>query len=352
MKKRGRKKAFTSHFAGKIARRILQMALTLLGLSVLIFVIARVLPGDPVLAALGPRSTEWARQRLRDQLHLGEPLYLQYFYWLRDALSGNLGESLVTHRNVATDIAEFLPATLELVAFAAIADAVVAIVLGVLAGRHANTWVDNAVRGFSYIGASVPSFVIAIVLMLVFGYYWPILPISGRLSSGVTAPPTVTGLMTLDSLISGRIDVFLDALAHLFMPGIALALGAIAQEARITRSSIVENLRKDYVLSAVSHGLPERTIVLKYLLKPSLIPTVTIMALDIASLVGLSFLVETIFSWPGFSRYGTFAILRKDLNAIVGVVIVTGLIFAIANIVVDILVGYLDPRIRMAQKTE
>jgi peptide/nickel transport system permease protein len=131
-----------------------------------------------------------------------------------------------------------------------------------------------------------------------------------------------------------------------------LALGPIAQEARITRASVVENLNKDYILASISHGIPERLIVLKYLMRPSLIPTVSILGLDIASLMGWAFLVESIFNWPGMSRYGIIAMLRKDLNAIVGVVMVTGLVFAIANIVVDIIVSLLDPRIRMVERAK
>ena len=328
------------------------MLVALFGLSIFIFLIARVLPGDPARVALGPKAPDWAVQNLRNQMHLNDPIPVQYVYWLRDALSGNLGQSLVTFRNVTTDILEFLPATIELVAFATIIDIVLALLLGVLSGRYANTWIDNAVRGFSYIGVAVPSFVFAIALLLIFGYYGNILPTGGRLSPSITMPNSVTGLMTIDALIAGRLNVFGDALSHLIMPSLALAAGNIAQEARITRSGMVENLRKDYVASAVSHGIPERTITFQYLLKPSIIPTVSIMGLDFAALIANAFLVETIFGWPGFSRYGATAILRKDLNAIVAVVMVTGIIFAIVNILIDIIVGYLDPRIRMMQKAE
>jgi peptide/nickel transport system permease protein len=328
------------------------MAVALFGLSIFIFVIARVLPGDPARFALGPRASELQIGMLREQLHLNDPIYLQYFYWIRDAFSGNLGQSLVTFRNVSTDIIQFFPATLELVIFAAMIDIVLAISLGVLAGRHANTWIDNLVRGISYIGVAVPSFVFAIVLLLIFGYYGNILPTAGRLSTSMPIPNSVTGMVTIDALLAGRFDIFVNALGHLIMPGLALAAGCVAQEARILRSGVVENLKKDYIVSAVSHGIPERTILFKYLLKPSLIPTVSIMTLDIAALIGNAFLVETIFNWPGFARYGTNAILNKDLNAIVAVVMVTGFIFAISSIIVDIIVSYLDPRIRMIKRAE
>jgi peptide/nickel transport system permease protein len=322
----------------------------LFGLSILIFIIARVLPGDPARLALGPRAPDWAVENLRQQLRLNEPLYIQYFYWVRDALSGSLGVSLVTRRDVMIDITEFLPATLELIVLAALLDMALAIPIGMVAGRRANSWFDNVVRVLSYVGVAVPAFVVAIIFILVFGFMLNIAPSIGRISPNIVAPPTVTGFITIDSLMSGNIVAFFDAIAHLILPALALALGLIAQEARITRSSVVENLNKDYILSTVSHGVPERLLTLKYLLKPSLIPTVSVMGLDMASLIGNAFLVELIFNWPGVSRYGITAMLRKDLNAIVAVVMIAGIIFAIANIVVDLIVAYLDPRIRMIEK--
>jgi len=333
-----------------ILKRLSYTVFVLFGLSILIFIIARVLPGDPARLALGPRAPDWAVQNLRQQLHLNEPLYIQYFYWVRDAASGSLGESLVTRRDVFTDVQEFLPATLELITLSALLVVALAIPIGMVAGRRANSWFDNLVRVLSYIGVAVPAFVVAIIFLLVFGFMLHIAPSIGRISPNIVAPPTVTGFITIDSLMSGNLAAFFDALVHLILPAIALALGPIAQEARITRSSVVENLNKDYILSTVSHGVPERLLTLKYLLRPSLIPTVSVMGLDISSLIANAFLVELIYNWPGISRYGINAMLRKDLNAIVAVVMIAGIIFAIANIVVDLIVAYLDPRIRYVEK--
>jgi peptide/nickel transport system permease protein len=333
-----------------ILKRLSYTVFVLFGLSILIFIIARVLPGDPARLALGPRAADWAVQNLRQQMHLNEPLYIQYFYWVRDAASGSLGESLVTRRDVFTDVQEFLPATLELITLSALLVVALAIPIGMVAGRRANSWFDNLVRVLSYVGVAVPAFVVAIIFLLVFGFMLHIAPSIGRLSPNIVAPPTVTGLITVDSLISGNMAAFFDALVHLILPALALALGPIAQEARITRSSVVENLNKDYILSTVSHGVPERLLTLKYLLRPSLIPTVSVMGLDISSLIANAFLVELIYNWPGISRYGINAMLRKDLNAIVAVVMIAGIIFAIGNIVVDLIVAYLDPRIRYVEK--
>jgi peptide/nickel transport system permease protein len=333
-----------------ILKRLSYTVFVLFGLSILIFVIARVLPGDPARLALGPRAPDWAVENMRQQLHLNEPLYVQYFYWVRDAVRGSLGESLVTRRDVLTDVKEFLPATLELITFSALLVVALAIPIGMVAGRRANSWFDNLVRVLSYVGVAVPAFVVAIVFLLVFGFMLNIAPSIGRISPSIVAPPTVTGFITIDSLISGNMAAFFDALVHLILPGLALALGPIAQEARITRSSVVENLNKDYILSTVSHGVPDRLLTLKYLLRPSLIPTVSVMGLDISSLIANAFLVELIYNWPGVSRYGITAMLRKDLNAIVAVVMIAGIIFAIANIVVDLIVAYLDPRIRLVER--
>jgi len=328
-----------------IAKRLVFSVFVLVGLSMLIFVIARVMPGNPARMALGARAPEWAVERLREEMHLNEPLYVQYYYWAKGALHGNFGMSLITRRSVADDIKAFFPASLELAFYAGIFMGIIGIILGTISGWYANTWVDNLVRIISYMGIITPSFVFAIFFVLIFSYVLEILPTLGRLTPGVVPPPSITGIITFDALITGRFNVFFDALKHLLLPALSLAMGPLSQEARITRASLVDNVQKDYIASARSCGIPERTIMFKYLLKPSLIPTITIYGLDFASILGNAFLVELIFSWPGLSRYGMNAMLQKDLNAITAVVLVLGLVFIIANIVVDLTVGYLDPRI-------
>jgi peptide/nickel transport system permease protein len=163
----------------------------------------------------------------------------------------------------------------------------------------------------------------------------------------VAKPPVITGMIVFDGLITGHFAAVGDALRHLIMPGVALALGGMSQEARITRSAMSDNLKKDYIAAERAQGIPERVINLRYLLKPSLIPTVSILGLDFAALLANAFVVETIFSWPGMSRYGIGAMLSKDLNAIIAVIMVMGVVFIIVNIIVDIVVGLLDPRIRL-----
>jgi len=313
----------------------------------LIFLIARTVPGDPARMALGPRAPVDVVEKLRQQMHLDRPLFQQYGLWLWEVAHGNLGNSLVTRRPVKQDIREFFPATLELVGLTALFIAVAGISMGVISARYANTWFDNAVRLFSYLGIVTPAFAWAVILMLLFGFTWHIFPTYGRLTTGVIPPSTITGMYTVDSLLSGRLDLFWDAVVHLILPAIALALPPMSQSARITRSSMADNQNKDCIASMIAYGVPNRIVTRKYLLKLSVIPPITVMALDIAATFGYAFMVEKIFGFPGLARYGIQVMLNKDVNAIVGVVMMLGVVFITLNIAVDIVVAYLDPRIRL-----
>jgi len=328
-----------------ILHRFLWSLFVLFGLSILIFCIARVIPGDAATMALGTRATEEAKEMYREQNHLNESLPVQYVYWLKSAVQGDFGQSTQTRRAVATDIKEFLPATLELILFAAILEIVGGILLGVLCARYAGSWFDNLIRIVSYVGISVPAFVWAIIFMLLFSFLWPILPTIGRISAGYTVP-SVTGFMLIDSLLAGNFAAIGDAFKHLIMPGTALALTGIAQSARITRGSMMENVNKDYVGSEIASGMPLRRVYARYVLRPAAAPTIAIIALDIAAMLGNAFLVEVIYSYPGISKYGINAILNKDLNAIVAVVLIIGITFLLVNILVDLISSVLDPRIR------
>jgi peptide/nickel transport system permease protein len=335
-------------FIGFIVRRILHSVFVLLGLSIVIFIIARIMPGNPARMAVGPRAPQYVIDELSRQMHLHEPLHIQYYYWLRDALHGDFGTSLVTRRPVADDMREFFPATLELTLFAGVIMGVGGILLGTVSARHKDKWIDNLFRVIAYLGVVTPAFVFGIFFLLLFGMTLEWMPTLGRLSPDVSPPPTITGLITIDSLLTGNLTAFFDALWHLILPGLALAMGGLAQESRITRSTMSDNLTKDYIASARSLGIPEGVVMRKFLLKPSLIPTVSILGLDFAGTMSNAFLVEMIFNWPGSSRYGINTMLRKDLNAIAGVVLTMGVVFIVVNILVDIVVGLLDPRIRLA----
>jgi len=331
----------------ELLKRVGLSLFVLLGLSILIFLIARVVPGDPARLALGPRAPDWAVENLRTEMHLDEPVHVQYALWVNGIIHGDLGKSLVTRRPVTADIAEFLPATFEIVVLSALVMVAGGITLGVLSAKYSHTWLDSVIRVVSYLGIVTPAFVWAIIFMLIFGYLIPLFPTTGRISPGLLAPGTITGMYTIDALLAGRPDVAWDAFIHLVLPAVALAMGGLAQAARITRASMTDNMGKDYIAAATAYGVPEGRILRKYLLKPSLIPTVSVMALDIAALFGNAFLVELIFNYPGLSRYGIQAMLNKDLNAISAVIMVLGLVFVTVNIIIDLIVARLDPRISL-----
>lgn len=333
-----------------ISKRLFQGIFVIIGVSILIFFLARVVPGDPARLSLGPRASEAAVEELRQEMYLDKSLPEQYVYWFKDMLQGDFGYSLNTKRAVTLDVQQFLPATLELALFSGMLMIIFSIIFGLIAARYRDTFVDGTIRIFSYIGVAMPAFVVAVLLILVFGYQWTILPVLGRLSSGVDAPTTITGMYIVDGILTGNFRAAIDAAAHLFLPALALAVGPIFQEARILRSSLTDNMGKEYISVSTGYGLPKNLIMRKHLLKPSIGPVISVIGLDFASLIGNAFLVEKIFNWPGLSRYGINAMLNKDLNAISSVIIIIGIMFLIVNILVDVISAYVDPRIRLGGK--
>lgn len=331
-----------------LIRRLVGSALTLVGVSVLIFGIARVMPGDPARLALGPAATTEQVADYSKRLGLDRPLATQYIDYMRGLIHGDMGISLYTNRPVLSDIAQGLPATLELVLASALLMFVFGIALGIVSARYRNRPFDHAARVFSLLGVVTPTFVWAIFLMLIFSDRLGWLPISGRLGEGVTAPRAVTGLLLVDSILAGRLDVFRDALVHLALPAVALALPGLGQAARLTRVNIVDAYNQPYAEMARAYGLSARTIGLKYTLRPALIPTMTVLGMDIAAKLGNAFLVESVFVWPGIANYGVQTILQKDLNGIIGTVLVISAFFLIVNMLVDVVAALLDPRIRLA----
>lgn len=333
-----------------ILTRLAASALVLFGVSVLIFTMARVIPGDPAAIALGNTASAEQVEQLRRDMHLDQPIHVQYGIFLSRLADGDLGQSLYSQRAVMSDLRELLPATLELVFFAAIIMFSAGIALGVLAARYRDGWVDSLIRVTSLAGIVTPAFVWAVVLMLVFSYWLAVLPVAGRLTLGVAPPPHVTGFYTLDALFVGQWSVAGDALRHMILPATALALSSVSQTARLVRASLIETYNTPYIELSQAYGISEARISTSYALRPAMIPAMTVMGLDFAAKLGNAFLVESVFAWPGMARYGVQVILQKDLNAIVGVVLVISAFFLIVNIVVDLLVVLLNPRIRLQQR--
>lgn len=330
-----------------IVKRIFMGIFVLLGTSILIFTIARVVPGDVATIALGSRASEAAKEALRAEMNLYDPLPVQYVKWLGRVVQGDFGNSFITKRAVLADVTQFLPATLELVLITGVLIVGGSFLLGILAAKHKNTWIDGVIRVFSYIGVALPAFVVGVLLLLLFGYALPVIPVLGRISSSLAPPAHITGLYVIDGLLTGQFGVAWDAFLHLLLPAMALAVGPIVQDARVLRSSMVDNSTKEYMVVSTGYGLPGNLLTRKYLLRPSATSAVTVIGMDFASLLGNAFLVEKIFNWPGISRYGINAMLNKDLNAICAVVLIIGVLFFAVNLAVDLIVAALDPRMRI-----
>lgn len=333
-----------------LTKRLGISLIVLFGVSLLIFAIARVIPGDPARIALGPNATVEAVAALREKLHLNDDFLTQYGYFLKELVHGNLGVSLYTNRPVMQDIAQFLPATLELVIIAGVMMVGIALPLGILSARYRDSWIDHTIRTVTLLGVSAPGFVWAVALMLVFAYFIPIFPIAGRISESMSVP-SVTGFLLIDTLLAGKTAAFLDAFWHLILPAFALSLAGIGQAARLIRSNMVETYKAPYIEMAQAFGFPGKRIANRFAFRPSLIPSLTIIGLDFAAMLGNAFLIETVYAWPGLSRYGVAVILRKDLNAIIGTVLVISAMFLIVNIVVDLLVSIVNPRIRLSERS-
>ena len=296
-----------------LIRRLAISVVVLIGVSMLIFAIARIIPGDPARIALGPNAKTEQIEKLRSEMHLDESLPVQYGYFIRDVMRGDLGTSLYTNRPVTTDIKQFLPATLELVFLAGIIMVCAGLPLGILAARYRGRWPDHLARVIALLTVSAPGFVWAVILMLLFAFYLPLFPIAGRIED-IYEIERVTGFLTIDTLIAGNFAAFGSAIHHIILPAVALSLSGIGQAARLTRANMVETYDKPYIEMAQAYGFFPSRIARSYAFKPSLIPSLTIIGLDFAAMLGNAFLVEAVFAWPGLSRYGVAVILRKDLN--------------------------------------
>ncbi|MBB3930967.1 peptide/nickel transport system permease protein [Kaistia hirudinis] len=329
-------------------RRLGAALIVMVGISMLIFAIARVMPGDPARIALGPNASAAQVAALRAERHLDAPLPIQYWEFVKALSRGDLGKSLYTNRPVTTDIAQFLPATLELVIVSAIIMVLIGLPIGILSAHFRGRLPDHVGRLIALIGVCTPAFVWGVILQLFFGYFWPVFPIEGRLLESTPVPPDVTGFFLVDTLLAGNVPAFFDALHHLILPAVALAMAGLGQTARLTRSNMIEVYDRPYIEMARAYGFRPLRIATRYAFRPAFIPTLTILGLEFAAMLGNAFLVEKVFGWPGISRYGVDVIIRKDLDAIVGTVLIIAAAFLIMNIVVDILVSIINPRIRLA----
>lgn len=327
-------------------RRLLFMVFVLWGVTLMTFFLSRVAPGDPARLIAGPRANEAAVRNIREIYGLDRPLVEQYQRYMSDLARGDLGTSFVTRRPVLEDLRDFFPATLELALYALLLGSLAGLAVGVVTAMKRGGAVDFGGRLLAIAGLSIPAFWLAMLLQLVFYVQLGWLPFGGRLETGAAPPAEVTGLYTVDSLLAGDLDTFVDAVRHLVLPVLTLSLAEIGLMARITRTSMLEVLGEDFIRTAKAKGLTRSRVLRRHALRNALLPCVTVLGLELGLLAGGVFLVETIFAWPGIGRYAYDAIRSSDYNAIMGTTLAVALLYVVVNLVVDLVYLYLDPRIK------
>jgi len=318
----------------------------LIGVSIIVFFMVRAIPGDPAQIMLGQTATPSQVAQIRDQMGLNEPLPVQYLLFVKDAVRGDLGNSIVTGRPVTAELLERFPATFELTAFAMLIAVLVGVPVGVISAVKQYSLLDKAASVFALTGISMPIFWLAMILIVIFGVNLQLLPFPGRLGP-TTAITSITGLVLVDSLLTLNFAGFWDGLLHLIMPAIALGTIPMAMIMRMTRSSMLEVMGEDYVRTARAKGVAPWRVVTKHSLRNALLPTVTVIGLLVGLLMGGSIITETIFSWPGVGQIAYESISRRDYAMIQGVVLYGAALFVLLNLLVDILYAVLDPRVRL-----
>jgi dipeptide transport system permease protein len=331
---------------GFLLRRLALVVPTFLGITLLVFALIHLIPGDPVEVLSGEHGMDPERYtRLLHEFGLDRPLYVQYFDYLWNVLHGDLGRSITTHEPVLSEFLALFPATLELSLCAILLAVAIGLPAGVLAALKRNTVLDYSVMGISLTGYSMPIFWWALLLILLFSVTLGWTPVSGRIDIIYDLPP-VTGFMLIDSLLSGDDGAFKSAASHLVLPAIALGTIPLAVIARMTRSAMLEVLREDYVRTARAKGLSWPRVVIVHALRNALIPVVTVIGLQVGTLLAGAILTETIFSWPGIGKWLVEAIHRRDYPVVQGGILLSATIIIVVNLCVDLLYGVINPRIR------
>ncbi len=332
-----------------ILRRLILIPPLLLGVTLVTFVLSHSVPADPVSAHLGQSALLDPQivAAFKREWGLDKPLHEQYLAYLGNLARGNLGRSIVSKRPVEEDLAQYLPNTVLLATAAIVFAVVLGVPLGVISAVKRNDPIDHVVRAVSLIGVSVPVFWLSLVSLFIFYYWLDWLPGPGMLDNKFVAPTSVTGVLPIDALIAGQTDVFWNAMRHLVLPALVLSSFSVGLIARVTRSSMLEILGQDFMRTARAKGLQERIVIARHALRNALIPTITVIGLAYGNQLGGAVLTETIFSWPGIGRYAFQAASSLDFPAVMGVTMLIAAIFIGVNLIVDILYGVLDPRIRV-----
>jgi peptide/nickel transport system permease protein len=334
-------------FLKRIAQFLIVLATTLLGLVAVTFFIGRIVPIDPVIAIVGDRAPPHVYERVRQELGLDLPMIQQFWIYLKKAVTGDFGNSVLTTNPVMTDIANVFPATLELATLGTIIGTLVGIPLGVLAAVKRGTFIDQLVRLLGLVGYSIPIFWLGLMALLLFYAKLGWVAGPGRIDVTYSYLYTpVTGIVLLDTAMQGQWDAFWDAVSHVILPTCLLGYFSLAYISRMTRSFMLNELAQEYVIAARVKGLSEMRVIWRHALRNAAVPLVTVIALSYANLLEGSVLTETVFAWPGLGQYITNSLQNADMNAVLGGTLVIGAVFVLLNLVSDLLYRLLDPRTR------
>jgi peptide/nickel transport system permease protein len=336
-------------FGRFVLRRLVALVLLSLGITLVAFVLTELVPSNAVATNLGEQAAAdpAAVAAFRHHYGLDKPFPVRYAIYLDHLVHGDLGQSTLTHGPVTHDLGQFIPATGELALYSILFASVVGIAFGVIAALRRNRPTDHALRVASLAGISMPTFWIALVALYIGFFRLGWFPGAERLDPGVSPPPSVTGLYTIDALLAGNWGLFVQALHHLVLPALVLAAFNVSLLTRFTRSAVLEVIGNDYVRAARAKGLPERTVVLRYIVRGALPSVVTVLGLVFANVLTGAVLVEKIFSWPGIGQYAFQAAVNVDVPAIAGVSLFVAVVYITVNFIVDVLYGLIDPRIRV-----
>lgn len=325
------------------------MILLLLGVTVVAWGLTNLVPGDPAATALGPVGSQDPAlvEFYREKYGLNKPLPEQYWIYLTNLVQGDLGTSFSTNRPVIDDLRQFVPATAELAVLACLVGFVIGITLGTWAALRREALPDHVLRIVSLAGLSAPSFWLALIVLYFFFFKWGLAPGGGRLSPEIVPPPETTGAYTIDSLIHGDWETFRDAVWHIMLPALVLALVIVGYVTRYTRSAVLEVVSEDYVRAARAKGLPERTVIVRYILRAAAPSVITVLGLAFAFVLAGSVFVEQIYAYSGLGLYAFRGATTLDLPAITGTMLFIAAVYIVINFVVDVLYGLIDPRIRI-----
>jgi peptide/nickel transport system permease protein len=332
-----------------IARRILSLIPVLIGVSIIVFALIRMIPGDPVTVMLGERARAEDIERVREEMGFDRPIYVQYLEWMGHVLRGDLGTSIINKTPVTDELKGRLPATIELVVVSMLFGVIVGVSVGIISAIRQNSWIDLSTTVGVLLGVSMPIYWLALILIYALAVNRSIFPPSARLDVELDVVRR-TNFMLIDTLLMGDFAMFRNALWHLILPAIVLSTTIMPIIARMTRSSMLEVLRQDYVRTADSKGLRRRVVITQHALKNALLPVITIVGLQLGGLLGGALLTETIFSWPGMGLWTYRAILSRDYPIVQGAVLVSATIYVVVNLLVDVSYAYVDPRIRYQGK--